>query len=160
MKTMKMISSRGKEIDLSAKSVDSLNSALSGNLLRSGDERYDEFRAIWNGMIDKKPALIVRCKDSKDVINAVNFARDNDLLISVRSGGHHVSGKSLCDGGMVIDLSLMRDVKVDPENRTAMVQGGAKLGDIDKETHKFGLVAPLGVVSATGVAGLTLHGYQ
>jgi hypothetical protein len=123
-----------------------------------GEPHYDAVRRIWNASIDKHPGLIVRCLGTADVIDAVNFARTNDLLVSIRGGGHNVGGRALCDGGMVIDLSLMRGVMVDARARTAWVQGGAKLGDLDRETHLHGLAAPVGVVSATGVAGLTLGG--
>ena len=127
-------------------------------MIRSGEPLYDDARRIWNISVDKHPGIIVRCLGTGDVIDAVNFARTNDLLVSVCGGGHDVGGRALCDGGMVIDLSLMRGVMVDGRARTARVQGGEKLGDLDRETHLYGLAAPAGVLSTTGVAGLTLGG--
>jgi FAD/FMN-containing dehydrogenase len=129
-----------------------------GQLVRPGDADYDAARKIWNATVDKKPGLIARCSGVADVIAAVNFARENDLLVAVRGGGHNVGGRALCDGGIVIDLSRMKAVLVDPRNRTARVQGGATLGDVDRETHVHGLAVPAGVVSKTGIAGLTLGG--
>lgn len=131
-------------------------SSLRGELLRPGEAGYDEARQIWNGMIDKRPALIARCAGVADVIDAVNFARDNDLLLAVRSGGHNVAGNALCDGGLVIDLSSMKGVRVDPVARIARAQPGVNWGDLDRETQAFGLAAPGGIVSTTGIAGLTL----
>jgi FAD/FMN-containing dehydrogenase len=131
---------------------------LRGELIQSQEEGYDEARAIWNAMIDKRPALIVRCAGVADVIESVNFARNNNLLISVRGGGHNIAGVSVCDGGLMIDLSPMRAVHVDPKAHTARVQGGATFADVDHETQAFGLAVPNGVVSTTGVGGLTLGG--
>jgi FAD/FMN-containing dehydrogenase len=138
--------------------IDLLREKVRGPVLQEGDAGYDEARVIWNGMIDRKPRVIVRCKGVADVIDAVNFGRDNQLDIAIRGGGHNVSGNAVCDDGVMIDLSLMKAAKVDPVARTAWVQGGAQLGDLDRETQLFGLVAPAGVVSDTGVAGLTLGG--
>lgn len=138
--------------------VHQLMASLRGELLLPSDARYDETRKVWNGMIDKRPALIVRCAGVADVIDAVKFARDHSLLVSVRGGGHNIAGKAVCDGGMMIDLSRMRSVHVDPVKRTAHVDGGATLGDLDHETQAFGLATTLGVVTHTGVAGLTLGG--
>ena len=143
---------------LDATTIEELKASLQGELIQPKDEGYNDVRKVWNGMIDKKPALITRCKGTADVISAVNFVRNHDLLFSVRSGGHNVAGGAVCDGGMMIDLSQMRSVRVDPGQQTARVEAGATLGDLDKETQAFGLAAPVGVVSATGVAGLTLHG--
>ncbi len=139
-------------------SIAEFRAALRGEAIRPGEPLYDSARRIWNASVDKRPGIIVRCVGAGDVIDAVRFARANDLLVAIRGGGHNVGGRALCDGGMVIDLSLMRGVAVDPKTRTARVQGGAKLGDLDRETHLYGLTAPVGVVSATGVAGLTLGG--
>lgn len=119
---------------------------------------YDEARTVRNGLIDRRPALIVRCSGTADVVETVNFARDNDLLLSVRGGAHNVAGNAVNHGGVVIDLSGMRGIWVDPERRTVRAQGGATWGDVDRETQLFGLAAPGGVVSSTGIAGLTLHG--
>jgi len=127
-------------------------------MLRPGDPEYDTARGIWNGMIDRRPSLIVRCRGVADVIAAVNFARDHRLLVAVRGGGHGVAGHAVCDGGMMIDLSGMRAVRVDPGARRAWVQGGATWGDVDCETTAFGLATPGGLISTTGVGGLTLSG--
>jgi FAD/FMN-containing dehydrogenase len=138
--------------------VETLRRELGGDLLRSGDPGYDEARSLFNGMHDKHPALIARCTGVADVVDAVNFAREHGILLSIRSGGHNVAGTSCCDGGLVIDLSGLRGVRVDPDRRIADVQPGATWGEVDRETQVFGLVAPGGVVSTTGVAGLTLGG--
>ncbi len=138
--------------------IQRLDQSLAGELIRPTDEVYDEARKVWNGLIDKHPALIARCADAGDVVTAVNFAREHDVLLSVRSGGHNVAGRAVCDEGLVVDLSPMRDVRVDPIRRTVQVQGGATLGDIDRATQPLGLAVPIGVVSATGIGGLTLHG--
>jgi FAD/FMN-containing dehydrogenase len=135
-----------------------LRETLRGEMLRPGDMEYDATRGIWNGMIDRRPSLIVRCHGVADVIAAVNFARDQGLLVAVRGGGHGVAGHAVCDGGMMIDLSSMRAVRVDPGVRRAWVQGGATWGDVDCETTAFGLATPGGLISTTGVGGLTLSG--
>ena len=135
-----------------------LKVSLRGELLRPGDETYDETRKVWNGMIDHRPALIARCVGTADVIETVTFARDHDLLVSVRGGGHNIAGKAVCTGGLMIDLSRMRSVAVDPLNRTARVEGGATLGELDGATQASGLATTAGVVTHTGVAGLTLGG--
>jgi FAD/FMN-containing dehydrogenase len=132
--------------------------AVRGPVLVPGVEGYDEARAIWNGLIDRRPALIVQCTGAADVVDCVKFARREGLLLSIKGGGHNVAGNAVNDGGMVIDLSAMRGVHVDPSTQTVRVQGGATLGDLDRETQLFGLAVPAGVVSTTGVAGLTLHG--
>ena len=129
-----------------------------GELLQSGDSGYDSARQIWNASVDKHPTLIARCSGVADVIAAVNFARDHNLLTAIRGGGHNVGGRALCDDGIVIDLSRMRSVHVDPATSTVRVEGGATLGDLDRETHAFGLAVPSGVVPKTGIAGLTLGG--
>ncbi|HWQ01960.1 MAG TPA: FAD-binding oxidoreductase, partial [Gaiellaceae bacterium] len=129
-----------------------------GPVLQPGDDGYDDARAIWNGLIDRRPALIVRCTGAADVVDAVNFAREHGLSLSIRGGGHNVAGNAVNDDGLVIDLSQMRGVHVDPATKTVRAQGGATLGDVDRETQLFGLAVPFGVVSRTGVAGLTLHG--
>ena len=132
--------------------------SLRGELIRPQDPGYDNARAIWNGMIDRRPALIARCRGVADVIEAVNFARSHDLLVSVRGGGHNVSGSAVCEGGLMIDLSLMTGVHVDPQHRTARAEAGTLLRDLDRETQAFGLAVPAGTVSETGIAGLTLGG--
>ena len=138
--------------------IDEFAAGLAGRAIRPSDAEYDAARRIWNAAIDRYPGLIVRCLGAADVIQAVKFARTNDLLVAVRGGGHNVAGRALCDKGIVIDLSLMRGVLVDPKTGTVQVQGGATLGDLDRETHLHGLAVPMGVVSKTGVAGLTLGG--
>ncbi|HET6569247.1 MAG TPA: FAD-binding oxidoreductase, partial [Rhodothermales bacterium] len=140
----------------------SLQASLRGEVVAPGDQGYDAARKIYNGMIDKHPALIARCRDAGDVIASVNFAREHDLLLAVRGGGHNGPGLGTCEGGLVIDLSPMKGVRVDPEARTARVEGGATWGDVDHATHAFGLATVSGIVSTTGVGGLTLgggHGY-
>ena len=138
--------------------IDGLRARVRGRLIRPGDEAYEDRRKIWNGMINKRPALIVECTGTADVAAAVGFARDRGLPISVRGGGHNVAGTAIVDAGVVVDLSQMDSVWVDPEHRTARVAGGATLGVLDHETQLFGLAVPMGAVSRTGVAGLTLHG--
>ena len=129
-----------------------------GRLIHSGDADYDNARAVWNGAIDRRPRLIARCVGTADVARAVRFARDHDLEIAIRGGGHNVAGTAVCDDGLVIDLSAMRAVRVDPIGRRAWVQGGALWGDVDHETQAHGLATTGGIVSHTGVAGLTLGG--
>ena len=152
----KLLNQQG--LAVAEESIEAFRAGLRGETIRPGDSQYDSARRIWNASVDKYPGIIVRCLGAGDVIDAVNFARENGLLVAIRGGGHNVGGRALCDGGMVIDLSRMRGVAVDAKARTARVQGGAKLGDLDRETHLYGLTAPVGVVSATGVAGLTLGG--
>ncbi len=138
--------------------IDKLGANFLGRLLRPGDSDYDATRRVWNGMVDKRPALIAQCAATEDVVAVVTFAHDHDLLVSVRGGGHNIAGKSVCEGGLMIDLSRMNRVSVDPDRRTARVEGGAKLGDLDRATQAFGLATTAGVVSTTGVGGLTLGG--
>jgi FAD/FMN-containing dehydrogenase len=141
-----------------APAIAALAAEIRGGLIDAGNPRYDETRAIWNAMIDRKPGLIVRCAGAADVIGAVRFARANALLVAVRGGGHNIAGNALCEGGLVIDLSAMRSVRVDPLAQRAWVEPGTTLGDVDKETQAFGLAVPTGVNSTTGIAGLTLGG--
>jgi FAD/FMN-containing dehydrogenase len=139
-----------------------LRSHLRGELIGPGDPAYDGIRRVYNGMIDKRPALIARCVDVGDVIAAVGFGRERGLEVAVRGGGHSAAGLGAVDGGLVIDLSPMRGVRVDPDERTAQVAGGSQLGDLDHAAHAFGLGTPSGIMSTTGVGGLTLgggHGY-
>jgi len=138
--------------------IEELQSTFRGQLIQPSDADYDEARQVWNGYIDKHPALIAQCTGTADVIDAVTFARKHDIEVSVRGGGHNVAGSALCDDGMVIDLSGMRGIHVNASQKLARVQGGATWGDLDRETQVFGLAAPGGVVSTTGVAGLTLGG--
>jgi FAD/FMN-containing dehydrogenase len=132
--------------------------AIRGRVIQPTDADYDSARALYNGMIDKRPKMIARCVDVADVITAVNFAREQRLLLAVRGGGHNGPGLGSCDGGLVIDLSMMKGVRVDPANRTVRVDPGCTSGDVDHATHAFGLAVPFGIVSTTGVAGLTLGG--
>ncbi len=138
--------------------VEGLRAGLRGELIEPGNEAYDQARKVYNAMIDKRPRLIARCADVADVISAVNFARENDLLLAIRGGGHNGAGLGICDDGLVIDLSHMKDVRVDPGKRTARVGGGCVWGDVDHATHAFGLATPSGIISTTGVGGLTLGG--
>ena len=138
--------------------IEQFEAGFHGNLIRPDDPDYDDARAVWNGMIDKRPALIARCRGVTDVIGAVEFARENALPVAVRGGGHNVAGTAVCDDGLVLDCSEMTGVRVDPDGRTAWVQAGATWADLDHETQAFGLATPGGVVSETGVAGLTLGG--
>lgn len=137
---------------------ETLTEEIHGEVLRSGDDGYDEARAIWNAMIDRKPAIIVRPTGAADVITAISFAREFDLPLAVKGGGHNVAGNAVCDDGLLVDLSPMSSVRVDPAARTARVGAGATMADLDHETQAFGLATPGGVVSTTGVSGLTLGG--
>ena len=141
-----------------AELIDQLRASLRGRLITSDDPDYDQARTVWNGMIDRRPGLIVRCAGAADVIQSVRFAREHGLTLAVRGGGHNIAGNALSDGGLVIDLSSMRAVRVDPQLGTARVEPGATLADFDRETQAFGLATPLGINSTTGVAGLTLGG--
>ena len=132
--------------------------SLRGQLIQPDDVGYDEARKVYNAMIDRHPLLIVRCLDVADVISAVNFGRINNLLVSVRGGGHNAGGLGVCDDGLVIDLSLIKYTRVDPRARTVRVGGGCTWGDVDHATHAFGLATPSGFISTTGVGGLTLGG--
>jgi FAD/FMN-containing dehydrogenase len=138
--------------------IATLEHGLRGRLIRPTDSDYDAARALYNGMIDKRPRLIARCVDVADVITALNFAREEGLLLAIRGGGHNGPGLGSCDDGLVIDLSMMTSVRVDPKSRTVRVEGGCTSGDVDHATHVFGLAVPFGIVSTTGVAGLTLGG--
>ncbi len=143
---------------LDAEAFQRFSEGVRGDVLRPGDEGYDDARAIWNGLIDRRPALIVQSTGAADVVDAVNFAREQGLVLSIKGGGHNVAGNAVNDGGVVIDLSRMRGVHVDASTGTVRAQGGATWGDCDRETQLFGLAVPGGVVSTTGIAGLTLHG--
>jgi FAD/FMN-containing dehydrogenase len=145
-------------VNLSSNAIEELKAATRGQVLLPGDPGFDEARRIWNAMIDRRPAMIVRCAGVADVRRAVAFARDNDLLLAVRGGGHNIAGSAVCDDGLVIDLSPMKSVRVDAATRRAYVEPGATLGDFDHEAQSFGLATPLGINSTTGVSGLTLGG--
>ena len=135
-----------------------LKSTIRGQIIQPNDDGYDEARSIWNALIDKRPAVILRAAGVADIIAGVQFGKASSLPISVRGGGHNIAGTAVADGGLMIDLSLMRTVHVDPVQRIARVEGGALLQDLDREASAFGLATPGGVVSSTGVAGLTLGG--
>jgi FAD/FMN-containing dehydrogenase len=137
-----------------------LRERIRGQVLSPSDTGYDSARRIWNAMIDRRPALIARCAGAADVIAAVNFARENELLVSIRGGGHSVAGKAVCDDGLMIDLSPMKSIRVDAAARTARADPGVLWGEFDRETKAFGLATPGGLVSTTGIAGLTLGGGQ
>jgi len=145
-------------VELDAEALEALSQQVRGPVLTPGDPAYDDARSIWNGLIDRRPALIVQCSGAADVVDAVNFAREQGLTLSIKAGGHNVAGNAVNDDGIVLDLSQLRGVHVDPALQTVRVQGGATWGDLDRETQLFGLAVPGGVVSTTGVAGLTLHG--
>ncbi len=141
-----------------AEAAQAFATSLHGAALGPDDAGYDDARALWNGLIDRRPALIAQPTGAADVVDAVRFARDHGLLLSIKGGGHNVAGNAVNDGGLVIDLARMRGVHVEPATRTVRVEGGATWADLDRETQLFGLAVPGGVVSTTGVAGLTLHG--
>ena len=143
---------------LDPRALTTLGTHLRGTLIRPGDASYESQRRVWNGSIDRYPACIARCTDAADVATALRFARTHGLLVAVRGGGHSFPGHSVCDDGMVIDLSLMKGIRVDPDARTARVQAGVLLGELDQATQAYMLAVPAGIVSHTGVAGLTLGG--
>jgi FAD/FMN-containing dehydrogenase len=141
-----------------ATNIQQLKSTFKGEILLPGDEAYQRARKIWNAMIDKHPAVIARCFNPPDVVDAVNFARDSGLMLAVRSGGHNIAGSAMCDDGIVIDLSKMKRATVSPGNRRVMIEAGATLADLDAATQAYGLATPVGINSTTGLAGLTLGG--
>jgi len=143
---------------LHAETIQSLKAGLRGQVIEPGDAEYEAARKVHNGMIDRRPRLIVRCADVADVMAAVKFARENQVLVSIRGGGHNAAGLGVCDDGLVIDLSPMRYTQVDPGSRTVRVGGGCTWGDVDHATHAFGLAVPSGIIATTGVGGLTLGG--
>jgi FAD/FMN-containing dehydrogenase len=148
----------GKQTLIPAAAVKEFAANLHGSLLTASDRDYDQARRLWNKMIDRRPALIARCSGAADIARAVSFARERELLVAVRGGGHSFPGYSMCDGGLVIDLSTMHGVRVDPIAKTAQVAGGAWIGDLDWEAQQYGLATTMGEISNTGVAGLTLGG--
>ena len=148
----------GQATTVSDETITALAEALRGRLVQPSDADYDDARAVWNGMVDRHPALIVQCAGVADVVTSVNFAREHDLLVAVRGGGHNAAGNAVCDDGLVIDLSLMKGVRVDPLARTVRAEGGVTIGELDHESQAFGLAVPMGVVTETGIAGLTLAG--
>ena len=148
----------GKDISLKTETIDKLKESLRGKVLTSESDQYNETRAIWNAMIDKRPALIVRCASAADVMRAVRFAGEHKLLVAVRGAGHNIAGNAVCDGGMMIDLLPMKSVRIDAKGMTARVEPGVTLGELDRDTQAFGLATPVGINSTTGIAGLTLGG--
>jgi FAD/FMN-containing dehydrogenase len=148
----------GSTKSLPQATITALGASLRGTVALPGDDGYDAARTIWNAMVDRRPGLVVRCVGAADVIHAVKLARDERLLVAVRSGGHNIAGSAVAEGGLLIDLSLMKSVWIDPVSRTARVEPGATLADFDKEAQAFALATPLGINSTTGVAGLTLGG--
>jgi len=148
----------GSTTQVPEEALAALRNSLRGAVYLPGDAEYDTARGIWNAMIDRRPALIIQAVSAADVMQAVNFARDHRAILAVRGGGHNIAGNAVCDGGVMLDLSRMRSVDVDPAARRARIEPGATLGDVDKETQGFGLVIPTGINSTTGIAGLTLGG--
>jgi FAD/FMN-containing dehydrogenase len=158
MTGIRLASLQGGATPLESDIVDALRQTLRGTVCLPREEGYDEARTIWNAMIDRHPGAVVRCKGAADIMHAVRFARENGVLVAVRAGGHNIAGNAVCEGGLLIDLSLMRSVRIDPISGTARVEPGATLADFDREAQAFGLATPLGINSTTGVAGLTLGG--
>ncbi len=158
MADLKLADAQGGERNVSSNEVERFTEKFKGEVLHPADTAYDDARTVWNGMVDKHPGLIARCTGTDDVVTCVNFARDHELLVSVRGGGHNYAGKAVCDGGLMIDLSPMKGTRVDSERRTVRAQAGLRLGELDRETAKFGLATTLGVNTDTGIAGLTLGG--
>ncbi|MGJ8547657.1 MAG: FAD-binding oxidoreductase [Sulfitobacter sp.] len=156
--TLALKALNGGTVDVAQEKLAALGAALSGELIGEADRDYDAARSLWNGMIDRHPGQIIRALNTNDIRLTVNFARENDLLLAVKSGGHQIAGHAVADAALLLDLSQMRDVDVDAEKATATVQPGALLGDVDKATQLHGLAVPLGINSTTGIAGLTLGG--
>jgi hypothetical protein len=158
MPDVSILTNNGAETTVQDSTFQAFQASMRGAIIRPGEASYETARKTWNGMIDKHPALIARCTGVADVTTAVRFAREHDLLVAVRGGGHSLPGFSVCEGGMVIDLSPMKGIRVDPNKRTAVAQAGLTWGDYDRETQVFGLGSTGGVISSTGIAGLTLGG--
>jgi FAD/FMN-containing dehydrogenase len=160
MSDLQATTSTGERTILEEAEVKAFQTRLRGKRLGPGDDGYDDARKVWNGMIDRRPALIARCTGAADVIAAVTFAREQGLLVSIRGGGHNVAGNAVCDGGLMIDLAPMKSIRVDPVARTARAEPGVLWGEFDRETQAFGLATTGGFISTTGIAGLTLGGGQ
>lgn len=156
--TTKLTGLNGGTVDISPEALQSFRGEFRGTVLAAGDPDYEESRKVWNAMIDRRPGLIARCTGTVDVVHALRFARQHGVLMSVRGGGHNIAGLAVCEGGLMIDMSHLRGVWVDPVQHTVRAQAGCTLGDVDRETQLHGLAAVLGFVSATGIAGLTLGG--
>ena len=158
MSEIQIASNKSSDVTIDQETIEALRADLRGSLLLPTDAGYDEARRIWNGMIDRRPAMIVRCAGAADVMAAVRLANAHHLVVAVKGGGHNIAGNAVCQDGLMIDLSAMRGIYVDPGARTARVEGGATWGDFDAETQAFGLATTGGLISTTGVAGLTLGG--
>ncbi len=158
MSDLRFVTTSGSEKILEDAAIQDFADSLRGRLLRAGDTGYDEARRVWNGMIDRRPALIARCTGAGDVMAAVRFARSHEILVSVKGGGHNITGNAVCEGGLMIDLSPMKGIRIDPRQRTARAEAGLTWGEFNRETQAFGLATTGGVVSTTGIAGLTLGG--
>ena len=158
MAKRKTATAAGREVNLDPSDIEHFGSSLRGKLLGPEDEGYNEARKVYNGMIDRHPRLIAKCVNVSDVISSVNFARENELTLSVRGGSHNVTVFAVCDDGLVVDLSEMKGVRIDPKRKIGRVEGGCTWGDMDHAGHAFGLATPGGILSSTGVAGLTLGG--
>ncbi len=158
MRTVQVTTMSGERGFLDEAAIAGFRASLQGEVLLAEDEGFDEARAIWNGMIDKRPALIARCRQPSDVVHAVNLARYHDILLAVKGGGHNVAGNAVCSGGVLIDLTPLKAVEIDTEQRIARAGAGCLLGDVDEATQAHGLAVPGGIVSTTGIAGLTLGG--
>lgn len=156
--TIRLKAADGGTVEVSAEILQAFKAGFRGSVLGPDAPEYEETRKIWNAMIDRRPGLILRCTGTVDVVAAVRFARQHQFLVSVRGGGHNIAGLAVCEGGLMIDLSLMKGVWVDPRAKTACAQAGCTLGELDRETQLHGLAAVLGFVSATGIAGLTVGG--
>ena len=144
--------------NISGEAIDTLKASVRGRIISPSDTDYDEARKVWNATIDRRPALIVRCAGTADVIAALSFARNNGVLVSIRGGSHNIAGSAVSDDALMIDLSALKSVRIDPQAKRAYVEPGALLSDFDHEAQAFGLATPLGINSTTGVAGLTLGG--
>jgi FAD/FMN-containing dehydrogenase len=158
MTEIRLTSLQGEAIILGSDTLDDLRQTLQGIVCMPQESGYDEARTIWNAMIDRRPGAVIRCRGVADIMRAVAFAHERGALLAVRAGGHNIAGNAVCEGGLLLDLSLMRGVQIDPDSCTARVEPGATLGDFDREAQAFGLATPLGINSTTGVAGLTLGG--
>ncbi|WP_367849357.1 FAD-binding oxidoreductase [Rhodoferax sp. WC2427] len=158
MNSLKILDGERESVVVDHVALEQLKSALRGDLLLPGDEGFEDARTVWNAMVDRQPALVVRCAGVADIVQAVRFAQAHRLLTAVKGGGHNIAGNAVCDGGLLVDLSQLRAVMVDPQRRVAQVEPGATLADFDHECQAFGLATPVGINSTTGIAGLTLGG--
>ncbi len=156
MDSVRIVRGNGETVTVAAAAIEQLKTSLRGALLLPGEDGYDKARTVWNAMIDRRPALVVRCAGVADIQQAVAFARQHGLLTAIKGGGHNIAGNAVCEGGLLIDLSNMRSVRVDPQARIAHAEPGATLADFDHECQAFGLATPVGINSTTGIAGLTL----